>query len=93
MTGVFGGRTDTSWVSGSSGNSGGPPDKLGRWDHDHCDFCWAKFSDHPLEGDDPPTQLAGYATEDGAIWICPSCMTDFLDRFQLVVEDGQVSGA
>src|SRR6266568_4056622 len=39
------------------------------WDHDHCEFCWCHFGDHVFD-DDPDTQLAGYASEDGKHWIC-----------------------
>jgi hypothetical protein len=47
------------------------------WDHDHCFFCWAKFS----LGDDPGTLHEGYSTEDEYRWICPTCFEDFKDRF------------
>jgi hypothetical protein len=47
------------------------------WDHDHCDFCWAKFAD-----DDYPDHLhEGYAATDENYWICPDCCRDFRDRF------------
>jgi hypothetical protein len=36
------------------------------WDHDHCEFCWAKFMEAPA------TEILdeGYVTEDGARWVC-----------------------
>jgi hypothetical protein len=46
------------------------------WDHDHCEFCWAKFSES--EGD----LNEGYVTEDGYRWICPRCFNDFKEQFQ-----------
>ena len=48
------------------------------WDHDHCEFCWAKFS---LE-DSPDDLDEGYATQDNYHWICKRCFGDFKDIFQ-----------
>ncbi len=47
------------------------------WEHDHCEFCWAKF----MEGDDPDVLHEGYATEDNYRWICGQCFEDFKDLF------------
>ena len=65
------------------------------WDHDHCEFCWAKFMDGDLFEDarrfiaaNPDVLTAGYATtaehERGADyrWICRRCFDDFADLFQ-----------
>lgn len=49
--------------------------------HDHCIFCWEKFSDY--EG----SLHEGYVTEDGEYWICPSCFEDFQDSFAWSVVD------
>jgi hypothetical protein len=47
------------------------------WDHDHCEFCWEKFSESLSE-----TVLnEGYATEDNYRWICTQCFEDFKDLF------------
>jgi hypothetical protein len=46
-------------------------------DHDHCEFCWAKF----MEGDRAETLQEGYATLDGNRWICIPCFEDFKDLF------------
>lgn len=46
------------------------------WDHDHCEFCWAKFMEPP-NGD----IHEGYATVDDYRWICPQCFDDFQARF------------
>lgn len=46
------------------------------WDHDHCEFCWAKFS---LAPDDLGE---GYCTEDEYHWVCETCIHDFRDRFK-----------
>lgn len=44
-------------------------------DHDHCEFCGAKFSEEP--GD----LHAGYCTADEYYWICRICYEDFKDLF------------
>jgi hypothetical protein len=46
------------------------------WDHDHCAFCWRKFS---LEEDD---LKAGYTTEDEYYWVCEPCFRDFREEFK-----------
>lgn len=50
-----------------------------KWDHDHCSFCWDKFSES--DGD----LHLGYCTLDGKFWICDECFDDFKDmlRFEL----------
>ncbi len=53
------------------------------WDHDHCEFCWAKF----LVKKEPDTFQEGYVTEDNQHWICPECFADFQDEFQWTVKD------
>ncbi len=57
------------------------------WDHDHCEFCWAKFAGPEL----PDALHAGYATLDRYRWVCPQCFADFRQRFgwQVVVEPKQ----
>ncbi len=45
------------------------------WDHEHCEFCWSKFS----EFKDDLHQ--GYCTLDGKYWICEGCFKDFKDMF------------
>ena len=49
-----------------------------RWDHDHCEFCGAKF----LVGELPDVLHEGYCTLDEYRWICKSCFADFRDQFQ-----------
>jgi hypothetical protein len=46
------------------------------WEHDHCEFCGAKFSER--EGD----LGTGYATQDDYHWVCEKCYDDFKDMFQ-----------
>lgn len=45
-------------------------------DHDHCEFCMAKFG----SGNDELKQ--GYSTEDSSIWICSQCYEDFKIQFE-----------
>ena len=47
------------------------------WDHDHCDFCWATFSEYENDLHE------GYVTEDKHTWICPECYKDFKEMFKL----------
>ena len=47
------------------------------WDHDHCEFCWATFS----ELDRPDFLHEGYTTEDDHHWVCPPCFEDLRERF------------
>ena len=52
------------------------------WDHDHCAFCWAKFSESPED------LQTGYCTLDKYHWVCPQCYEDFKEQFGWVlVED------
>jgi len=51
------------------------------WDHDHCEFCWAKFA-----GDNIPDALReGWTTPDEYHWICDNCFNDFRARFSWTV--------
>ena len=52
------------------------------WDHDHCEFCWSKFS-----ATAPDALRAGYTTEDNYRWICERCFDDFHEQFALVLAD------
>ena len=44
-------------------------------EHDHCEFCFAKFSDNQDDLHD------GYCTLDGYHWICDNCYNDFKKIF------------
>lgn len=48
------------------------------WDHDHCEFCGAKF----MVAHEPDVLHEGYSTEDRYHWICENCYEDFKERFQ-----------
>jgi hypothetical protein len=68
-----------------------------RWDHDHCDFCFAKLMDTSrFDGqwrqEHPDVLNAGYtpAPSDesfGSVWVCPACFEDFRARFGWTVID------
>jgi hypothetical protein len=47
------------------------------WDHDHCAFCWAKFS----ETGGPEIPHEAYATLDDYHWVCPTCFSEFRTMF------------
>ena len=47
------------------------------WDHDHCEFCWAKF----MVEDYPRVLHIGYATMDEYHWVCEACFKDFEEMF------------
>jgi hypothetical protein len=51
------------------------------WEHDHCEFCGAKFS---LKGND---LKEGFSTIDNYHWICTTCFDDFKDKFNWKVEN------
>lgn len=54
------------------------------WDHDHCEFCGAKFA---LPGVQPDAQSIGFTTTDkhergaGYYWVCCGCFDDFQVEF------------
>jgi len=52
------------------------------WDHEHCCFCWDKFSEY--DGD----LHEGYCTLDGKHWICKECFNDFKEMFGMTVVGG-----
>ena len=47
------------------------------WNHDHCEFCMAKFSVLI-----PNCLTEGYNTEDNYRWICKECFEDFKEHFK-----------
>ena len=64
------------------------------WEHDHCEFCWAKFVDpafseaHARLAQDPEVRTEGYAAagtgpegQDDYHWICATCFKDFHESF------------
>lgn len=57
-------------------------------DHDHCEFCGAKF----MTGDVPGALNRGYTTADGHRWICPDCFEDFRELFQWRIPASKPNG-
>jgi hypothetical protein len=53
-------------------------------DHDHCEFCSAKFMVAAM----PDTIQKGYSTPNGYRWICVACFEDFADVFNWEVAHG-----
>jgi hypothetical protein len=51
------------------------------WDHDHCEFCSARF----MVEDYPDVLHRGYATENDYHWICENCFNDFKESFNWTV--------
>jgi hypothetical protein len=47
------------------------------WDHDHCEFCGAKF----MVEEGPDVLHEGYHTVDEYRWTCSTCFEDFRGRF------------
>jgi len=59
-----------------------------KWDHDHCEFCNAKF----MVGGAHETLSEGFTTWDDYRWICTSCFQDFKHRFCWVIVEEFGSG-
>lgn len=53
------------------------------WDHDHCEFCAAKFCDRAV---DEEALRFGWTTDDDR-WICDECARDFKERFAWSFDD------
>lgn len=47
------------------------------WTHDHCEFCWDKFTE-----DQEGTLHEGYTTEDRYYWVCRECYELFKDEYK-----------
>ena len=54
------------------------------WDHDHCSFCWKKFT----ASDSAGSQGEGYVTLDAHYWVCQECYDHFKDMFSWTIKDG-----
>lgn len=48
------------------------------WDHDHCEFCWAKF----MEPGNADTLHEGYYCGAEDTWICPKCYEEKKTEYQ-----------
>lgn len=51
------------------------------WTHDHCEFCWATFSD-----DTPGDLHCGYVSEENNHWVCDECFEDLKKIFMWTVQ-------
>lgn len=51
------------------------------WDHDHCEFCLAKFG----AADEDKALSEGYTTDDEYRWVCNVCFSDFKDQFKWTI--------
>ena len=56
-------------------------------DHDHCEFCFAKFMTSP----ENHGLCEGYATADAYRWICKPCYDDFRTLFDWQLSDSPPS--
>jgi len=54
------------------------------WDHEHCEFCYAKFADASLI---PDALREGYSTVDRYYWVCTSCFDDFREQFDWALHE------
>lgn len=45
-------------------------------EHDHCEFCFSKFSDYASD------LHQGYATENNYYWVCEECFNDLKILFK-----------
>lgn len=52
-----------------------------KWDHEHCSFCWATFSEYENDLHE------GYCTLDEKYWVCPTCFEDFKEMFGWTVAE------
>jgi hypothetical protein len=52
------------------------------WDHEHCEFCWAKIVEEQRKREGNDLLIEAYATEDRHHWVCPQCFEDFREMFQ-----------
>ena len=53
------------------------------WDHDHCEFCGAKF----METGNGEILTEGYVTENNYRWICQQCFDDFKGEYAWKLEN------
>lgn len=49
-------------------------------DHEHCEFCFAKFSENPADLQE------GYTSQDNYRWVCEPCFRDFRDEMSWKLE-------
>lgn len=54
------------------------------WTHDHCEFCWATFSEYGGE-DLAEGYVMDYGNRD--VWVCPECFAEFQESFHFTLEE------
>jgi hypothetical protein len=70
-----------------------------RWEHDHCEMCWAKFMDPQFSaghaqfiGEHPDVLTVSLVTkvEERRLerWVCEPCFEDFATDFDWVLRAG-----
>ena len=47
------------------------------WDHDHCAFCWSKFTEDGVND-----LHEGYYVPETKDWFCDNCFNDFQEMFK-----------
>ena len=57
-------------------------ERLTNTDHDHCEFCWTKFSDTI-----PDSLTEGYTSMGDYRWICGNCYLDFKEHFKWILNE------
>ena len=59
-------------------------------DHDHCDFCWLKFSEEATDlhyGYLTYIKVGPRRNITQAAWICEECYNDFKEMFHWTLEN------
>lgn len=75
-------RGQESFLQGATLHSADYTAPSEEWTHDHCEFCWATFSEDPAPDEFP----RGYTTSDCRHWICQECFHDLKDIFSWQTE-------
>jgi hypothetical protein len=57
------------------------------WDHDHCEFCSARFVVSGDKTASPEALTAGWTTDDEYQWICDGCFRDFHEHFGWTIRE------
>jgi hypothetical protein len=60
------------------------------WDHEHCEFCFAKFVESHESFATASTLSEGFVIPDGYKWVCSTCFEDFKEHFSWIVSDNEV---
>lgn len=55
-----------------------------QWDHEHCEYCFAKITADSTIAD---SHQVAYASADKRWWVCETCFADFRLVHQLLTND------